>query len=75
MYAFGARVNLTRSVIEQELTFTTNVIQNAELFATQRSEDGFLAPLCRVDREGRLLLQTAANRYGQAQLSLVLYGA
>ena len=59
----------------QELTFTTEVVQNAELFATETLKAGVLRPLCRVDREGRLLLLAADNRYGQAQLSLVLYGA
>ena len=59
---------------EQELTFYTSVIQNAEVFAVETTEAGLVRPLCRVDREGRLSLQTAADRYGQAQLSIFLKG-
>ena len=56
------------------MTFSVHVIKNVGLLDTHRESMHFGTPVCHVSSTGRMMLQTAPDRYGSSQLRLELKG-
>ena len=54
------------------MTFTVEILSFAELLASNSRDPG--SPLCHVNSNGRMILQTAPDRFGRAKLLISLKG-